>query len=197
MHHNGNLNVDEMTGGYGIYVNGDGLVIENNTVTHNGALPSGGGGGGIEGYGMINTLIRSNECSFNFGNGILIEDSVATVAEYNTANSNDCRAPDGTWFAAALWLDGGHHVTVRRNRFDHNLGPGIEISDEESAAPYAYEVSSNNANSNYWGIYLWGFTRPAAEPINITGNTLSDNSGGAMRIEDLAASPEDLNIHIE
>lgn len=194
VHHNGLLVTNESEGGYGLYVNGSGHAILNNTVRTNGANPD--VGDGLICWGTSNTVVRGNTCNYNKGNGILIEDSVGVLVEWNTVSYTECLSTDGTWWNAGLWLDGGHHVTVRNNSFTDNLGPGIEISDEETQAPYAYEVSGNDISSNEWGVYLWGFRHRAVEPIVISNNTLTGNSRAPLRIEDLAATPEELNIFV-
>ncbi|MBI3987577.1 MAG: right-handed parallel beta-helix repeat-containing protein, partial [Lentisphaerae bacterium] len=194
LHHNGLLTTQASEGGYGLYVNGSGHAILNNTVRTNGANPD--VGDGIIGWGTTNTVVRGNTCNYNMGNGILVEDSVGVLVEWNTVSYNEGLSTDGTWWNAGLWLDGGHHVTVRNNAFTHNLGPGIEISDEEGQAPYAYEVSGNDISFNDWGVYLWGFRYRAAEPIVIRNNTVTNNSRAPLWI-DLAVTPEELNILIE
>ena len=35
------------------------------------------------------------------------------------------------WWDAGIWVDGGADVRLVRNTIQDNLGPGIEISDED------------------------------------------------------------------
>lgn len=47
-----------------------------------------------------------------------------------------------------------HDVTVRNNIFRDNIGPGIQISNEDQQ-PYGYVLESNVSRGSLYGIYIF------------------------------------------
>jgi parallel beta-helix repeat protein len=84
--------------------------------------------------------------------------------------------------AGGIWVDGGHDVMVISNTFRSNLGPGIQISDEDEQRPYGYVLEGNLSTENYYGIYVWNFGTSDFPPEDIlrmsnnqiVGNTIRD-----------------------
>ena len=168
--------------GYGIQAEESIRVrIENNEVYRNGPQPASPGrlGTGIDTFGLTDSIIRNNRSHDNIGGGILVEDGVQVVVEGNEVVSNYLDASVDEWWDGGLWLDGGHDVTVRDNVFKDNLGPGIEISDEDHQRPYGYVIEDNTVTGNYYGIYIWNFGTsdlPAEEVLRMANNQISGNA---------------------
>ncbi len=169
--------------GYGIHVeDSKDILIEQNDAYENGPdpqLPDLLMGTGINTYGNTDCTIRNNKSHDNTGGGLLVEDSINVLVEGNTVYDNDCDAGADEWWDAGLWVDGGHHVTVRNNTFTGNLGAGIEISDEDDQSPYAYVLENNTCTGNYFGIYIWNFGTtgwPAENILKNTNNRFEDNT---------------------
>ena len=114
-------------------------------------------GTGINTYGNSDVRIDNNISYDNIGGGILVEDSYYVVVEDNEVYGNDLDATADEWWDGGLWLDGGADVIVRNNHFHDNLGPGIEISDEDKQNPSGYELINNTSTDNYYGIFIWNF----------------------------------------
>ncbi|MFC1452404.1 right-handed parallel beta-helix repeat-containing protein [Verrucomicrobiota bacterium] len=177
--------------GYGIHVeNSSDVLIEANEVYRNGpnppVFPDRLLGTGINTYAITNGVIRNNRSYANHGGGILVEDSVNVLVEGNTVFSNDLDATVDEWWDGGLWLDGGRDVTVRGNVFRHNLGPGIEISDEDDQNPTGYVLEGNVSTGNYFGIYIWNFGTagwPDPSILSRTNNDFSGNSRGDVWIQ--------------
>jgi hypothetical protein len=53
---------------------------------------------------------------------------------------------------------------VRNNLFADNIGPGIEISDEELQKPYGYVLENNVSTGNYYGIFIWNLSKDNTWP---------------------------------
>ena len=105
--------------------------------------------------------------------------------EGNEIYNNDLDASADEWWDGGLWLDGGHDVTVRDNVFRDNLGPVIEISDDDNQNPYGYVLENNVCIRNYWGIFIWNLGSSDWPPENIiqrSGNQFTDNSRGNVWI---------------
>ena len=49
----------------------------------------------------------------------------------NRIYGNDLDVSADEWWDAGIWVDGGADVPLVRNTIQDNLGPGIEISDED------------------------------------------------------------------
>jgi len=170
--------------GYGIHVeDSKNILIENNVAQHNGPdpqiFPDYLMGTGINTYNNKNVIIRNNESFQNIGGGILVEDSENVLVENNNVHDNDCDASADEWWDAGLWVDGGHDVVVRGNVFRNNLGPGIEISDEDDQDPYGYVLEDNISTENYYGIFIWNFGAndwPDTTIIKKSGNQFTGNT---------------------
>ena len=173
--------------GYGIQVDeSQKITVENNDVYQNGPQPQVPGrlmGTGINTYMCTDCVIRNNRSYENIGGGILVEDSINVLVESNEVISNDLDATAEEWWDGGIWVDGGHDVTVRGNTFRGNLGPGIQISDEDHQQPYGYVLEDNVSTENYYGIYIWNFGTSGFPPTNtllirpnnqITGNSVED-----------------------
>ena len=164
--------------GYGIHIDdSENILIENNDVYRNGPepqiVPDFIMGTGINTYGNKNVIIRNNKSYKNIGGGILVEDSYNVLVEGNHVYENDLDASVDEWWDGGLWLDGGKDVIVRNNLFENNLGPGIEISDEDLQKPTGYVLENNVSKGNYYGIFIWNFGTtdwPADSIISRSGN---------------------------
>lgn len=157
------------------------VLIENNTVHNNGPDPQMPGrmlGTGINTYRVTDGVIRGNDCNNNIGGGILVEDGVNVLVENNSMTFNYLDASAEGWWDGALWLDGGHDVTVRNNFFAYNFGPGIQISDEDFQNPYGYLFEDNIVTENLVGVFIWNLgTFPPPEYIlRGSGNEVYNNT---------------------
>lgn len=170
--------------GYGIHVDESAnILIANNDVSENGpqpqVFPDRLMGTGINTYRITDSVIRNNLSHGNIGGGILVEDSEDVLVENNEIYANDCDATSDGWWDGGIWLDGGQNVTIRNNVFRDNLGPGIEISDEDSQSPVGYILENNISIRNYYGIFIWNFGTsdwPPEEVLRRSGNQFTDNT---------------------
>jgi parallel beta-helix repeat protein len=168
--------------GYGIDADEcSNVLIENNDVYQNGPNPQTDilMGTGINTYGCSDSTIRNNQCYENIGGGMLVEDGVNVLVEGNNVYNNDLDASADEWWDGGLWVDGGHDIIIRNNTFTGNLGPGIEISDEDFQNPYGYILENNICTGNYYGIFIWNFGTNDWPPDNIikrSGNQFTGNS---------------------
>lgn len=168
--------------GYGIDADQcSNVLIENNVVYQNGPNPQTDilMGTGINTFGCTNSTIRNNQCYENIGGGILVEDGVNVLVEGNNVYKNDLDASADEWWDGGLWVDGGHDIIIRNNTFTGNLGPGIEISDEDFQNPYGYVLENNTCTGNYYGIFIWNFGSndwPVENIIKHSGNQFTGNS---------------------
>jgi len=170
--------------GYGIHIDdSENIVIENNDVYRNGPdpqiVPDYIMGTGINTYGNKNVVIRNNQSYKNIGGGILVEDSYNVLVEGNHVYENDLDASVDEWWDGGLWVDGGKDVIIRNNIFENNLGPGIEISDEDLQKPSGYILENNVSKGNYYGIFIWNFGTndwPDESIISRSGNQFINNS---------------------
>ena len=169
--------------GYGIHVDeSQRITVENNRVYQNGPQPQLPGrlmGTGIDIYRCTDCVIRNNSSHDNIGGGILVEDGENVLIEGNEIYSNDLDATVEEWWDGGIWVDGGHDVTVRGNTCRDNLGPGIQISDEDHQRPYHYVVEDNVSTGNYYGIYIWNFGTsdfPPENTLHMLNNQTTDNT---------------------
>ncbi len=172
--------------GYGISVDEcQKVTVENSEVYRNGPqpqLPDRLMGTGIDVYMCTDCIIRNNQSHDNIGGGILVEDSINVLVERNEVFSNDLDASAEEYWDGGIWIDGGHHVTVRNNVFRNNLGPGIQISNEDHQQPHDYVLEDNIITENYYGVYIWNFGTSGFPPESILrmsnnqifGNTVQD-----------------------
>ncbi|MCP5048609.1 MAG: right-handed parallel beta-helix repeat-containing protein, partial [bacterium] len=173
------------------------VLIEGNDVYQNGPNPQLPGllmGTGINTFGCRDITIRNNLAHNNIGGGILVEDGINALVEGNDVYDNDADASDEEWWDAGLWVDGGHDVVIRNNNFTGNLGPGIQISDEDIQNPFGYVLENNTSTGNYHGIYIWNFGTNDWPPENIlrrSGNTFTNNSIQDIWIVAWECPPED------
>jgi len=153
--------------GYGINIDTSKNVnIKNNQVYSNGPNPRPFGtlGTGINTFGCENCTIQNNYSYENIGGGILVEDGINVLVEGNEIRSNYLDATEDEWWDGGLWVDGGHDIIVRNNVFLNNIGPGIEISDEDSQKPYGYVLENNVSKGNYYGIFIWNLSKDDTWP---------------------------------
>ncbi|OVE78595.1 hypothetical protein BVY01_05040 [bacterium I07] len=170
--------------GYGIHVDDSHhIVIDNNDVYRNGpepqVIPDRIMGTGINTFNIMNAEITSNRSHHNIGGGILVEDSRHVLVENNEIYSNDLDATVDEWWDGGIWLDGGGDVTIRNNVFRDNLGPGIQISDEDRQSPTGYILENNDSHSNYYGIFIWNFGTtgwPDSTILRRKGNRIENNT---------------------
>ena len=153
---------DWETEGYGLYLDKSAdILVEDCEAFKNGpdpkVFPDRLLGTGIDTYKLKNSIIRNNNSHHNNGGGILVEDGINVIVEGNEVHHNDLDASIDGWWDGGLWVDGGHDIFVRNNNFDDNIGPGIEISDEDNQYPTGYVLENNLSNNNYYGILIWNF----------------------------------------
>lgn len=167
--------------GYGIEVESSSEVwIEGNQVIGNGPNPKRLGrlmGSSINVYACHRCVIRENLISRNTG-GMVVEDSVDVLVEDNLIFENDLDATAERWWDGAIWLDGGRDVTLRGNLIRDNLGPGLQISDEELAGPTGYVLEDNLVTGNLIGLHLWNFGTwelPGEPTLRAEGNLIREN----------------------
>jgi parallel beta-helix repeat protein len=184
--------------GYGIMVDETRTVIvEDSEVFRNGPEEKTANnplGTEINVYASHGCLIRNNRSYENRGGGILVEDSVDIIVENNQVYANDLDASFDGWWDGGLWLDGGHNVTVRNNVFQDNLGPGIEISDEDIQNPSGYVLEGNLSTGNYYGIYIWNFGTgdfPDESILVLKDNQFTNNLWEDVLIDPWGCPPED------
>ena len=142
-----------------------------------------GEGFGVNVDGTVRVLIEANEAAENgpaaerVRRGILVEDSVNVTGEGNLIDHNELDA-GGDYWDGAIWVDGGHNVTLRGNTITDNHGPGIQISDEDVQYPdasFGYVVEENLMTGNRFGIYLWNLGEcpfPRSEMVRFSDNTI-------------------------
>jgi len=153
--------------GYGIDIDtSQYATIKNNQVYYNGPNPRPFGtlGTGINTFKCTDCVIQDNSSYENIGGGILVEDGVNVLVEGNEIRANYLDATDDEWWDGGLWVDGGHDIIVRNNLFANNIGPGIEISDEELQKPYGYVLENNVSIGNYYGIFIWNLSKDNTWP---------------------------------
>jgi len=122
--------------GYGIMVDdSSNVLVEYNVVYENGPnpqiIPDFIMGTGINIYSCSNCQMMYNQVYDNIG-GTLVEDSIDVLVEGNEIWGNDLDASVDEWWDAGLWIDGGHDIVARNNIIRDNLGPGIEVSNEDN-----------------------------------------------------------------
>lgn len=175
--------------GYGVHLEeSSDLLVESNRVFRNGPDPRpwNVAGTGINGYRMTRAVIRKNRSFENHGGGILVEDSVDVLVKRNKIWENDLDVSADDWWDAGIWVDGGHDVRLIGNRIRDNLGPGIEISDEDCQGPTGYVLRRNRSIGNYFGIYVWNFgttTLPGPPVLEARGNVFEDSSRRDVWVE--------------
>jgi len=168
--------------GYGVHIDESSRIsIEGCDVYQNGPQPRPHGvlGTGINTYQCTNCLIRDNSTHHNVGGGILVEDGIDVVVQGNDVFANYLDATEDEWWDGGIWIDGGRNVTVANNTFRENIGPGIQISDEDFQQPYGYVLENNRSTGNYYGIYIWNFRETEFPPENVlrmTNNQISGNT---------------------
>lgn len=177
--------------GYGIYVeDSKNVTIINNNVSRNGPspqiFPDRLMGTGIDTFHNQNVVIKGNRSYENIGGGILVEDSVFVIVEDNKVYRNDLDASVDAWWDGGIWLDGGRDVIIRNNIFRDNLGPGIQISDEDIQHPTGYILENNVSTGNYYGIFIWNFGTtvwPTSSILRHRGNQITGNTRQDIWIE--------------
>lgn len=184
--------------GYGIMVDeSSNVLVEYNVVYENGPnpqiFPDFLMGTGIDIYGCTHCQMMYNQVYNNTG-GTLVEDSVDVLVEGNEIWGNDLDASIDEWWDGGLWIDGGHDITARNNIFYDNLGPGIQVSNEDNQKVYGYVLENNISTGNYFGIYVWNFGTsdfPDESILKMIGNTFANNSRQDILINDWECPPDD------
>jgi parallel beta-helix repeat protein len=170
--------------GYGFHIDeSEGVLIENSVAYRNGPNPQRPPkylmGTGINVYGCNHCIIRRNRSYENTGGGLLVEDSTDVLVESNDLYANDCDATADEWWDAGIWLDGGSDVTLRGNTVRDNIGPGIQVSNEDDQDPTGYLLEGNTVAGNTVGLYVWGFGAqdlPAETVLRLDNNDFSGNT---------------------
>ena len=183
VHGNGFAARLEEVEGYGIMAEeSQQVTIEDNEVYENGPNPQVLGrwlGTGIDTFALTDSVIRNNRSYDNIGGGMLVEDSVNILVEGNEITGNNLDATVEDWWDGGIWIDGGRDVTLRNNTIRDNLGPGVEISDEDNQLPTGYVLEGNIITGNMYGLYIWNFGTtglPSEEVLRLVNNTVSGNS---------------------
>jgi parallel beta-helix repeat protein len=184
---NGRASIDQDVEGEGFGVRIEGTTdvsIVNNEVVENGPSDDlvmlGILGTGIDTFELKEGTIRDNYVHDNIGGGILVEDGGNVLVVDNWIDNNKLDA-GGEYWDGAIWVDGGQNITLRGNVITNNLGPGIQISDEDVQYPDAslgYIIEGNTITGNLYGIYLWNFgvcPSPEQEIISFLDNTIEGN----------------------
>lgn len=143
-------------------------------------------GTGINTWGNVNVTITYNRSHHNTGGGILVEDSETVYVESNYIYANDLDATSDGWWDGGIWVDGGRDVILRDNTVYDNLGPGIQLSDEDNQHPTGYRLEGNSCTGNYYGIFIWNFGTagwPDSTVISTVNNDFSGNSRQDVWIE--------------
>jgi hypothetical protein len=192
VHHNGFA--PQLTGweieGYGIDIDDSkDITVRNNQVHSNGPDPKPFGvlGTGINTFKCTDCLIQSNVSYENMGGGILVEDGINVLVDGNEIRANYLDATEDGWWDGGIWVDGGHDIVVKNNLFENNIGPGIEISDEDAQKPYGYVLEDNISRKNRYGIFIWNLspdnTWPDASVLRRSGNQFVENTVQNVWIE--------------
>lgn len=186
--------------GYGLFIESSSLVrIEDCELSDNGPKPPQAGnsllGTGINLYGCEDCLVRGNRVHHNQGGGVLVEDSFQVRVESNEIFANDLDASAEGWWDGGIWVDGGRDVAVIGNHIYDNLGPGIEISDEDNQQPEGYTVTGNIVQGNYYGLFIWNFGSadyPPEHVLHIEDNDVANNTRQDVWIVDWLCPPEEV-----
>ena len=176
--------------GYGVHIDeSQGVVIEHSEAYRNGPNPQRPlkylMGTGLNVYACDHCIIRHNRSYENIGGGLLVEDSSDVLVEGNQIYANDCDATADEWWDAGIWLDGGSNVTMRGNTVRDNIGPGIQVSDEDDQDPTGYLLEDNTVAGNTVGLYVWGFESqnlPPEEVLRLENNDFSGSTQYEMWI---------------
>jgi parallel beta-helix repeat protein len=182
VHNNGFQPRSAWVEGYGMHLDeSSNLTVEDCDVYANGPAPRSPieVGTGINGFALRDSVIRKNRSYANNGGGILVEDSFGVLVEGNEVYGNDLDVSADGWWDGGIWLDGGGDVTISNNVFRDNLGPGIQISDEDRQNPAGYVLEGNVSTGNYYGIFIWNFGGsgfPPASVLRRSGNAISGNA---------------------
>ncbi|NOX84968.1 MAG: right-handed parallel beta-helix repeat-containing protein [Chlorobi bacterium] len=172
--------------GFGLLIDeSDEILIEGCEATLNGpdpkVFPDPLLGTGIDTYRLKNSIIRNNHSHHNIGGGILVEDCINVIVEGNEVNNNDLDASVDYWWDGGIWVDGGRDIFVRNNNFHNNMGPGIEISDEDNQNPTGYVLENNISTKNYFGILIWNFGTKDWPDTSIIKRINNDISGNTQK----------------
>jgi len=172
--------------GFGLYIDeSDYILIEDCEVFQNGPdpkiFPDPLLGTGIDTYRLKNSIIRNNHSHHNIGGGILVEDGINVIVEGNEINDNDLDASADDWWDGGIWVDGGHDIFIRNNNFHNNMGPGIEISDEDNQNPTGYVLENNTSTKNYFGVFIWNFGTTNWPDTSILINKNNNISGNQQK----------------
>ncbi len=184
--------------GYGIHVEESrDVVVEDCDVFENGPQPQTSDllmGTGINTYRCVDCVIVGNEAHDNIGGGVLVEDGENVIVRSNEIYGNDLDATADGWWDGAIWIDGGNTIYVRYNNIYDNVGPGIQISDEDNQQPTGYVIEENTITGNIYGIYLWNFGTTDWPPMDIVSqsdNVIVDNIERDIWIVDWECPPSD------
>lgn len=192
VHHNGFAAqlTDWDIEGYGIQTDeSQNITIINSEVYNNGPDPRPFGrlGTGIDSYACTDCVIRNNYSHDNIGGGILVEDGVNVLVVGNEVRANYLDATEDEWWDGGIWIDGGHDIILRDNHFYENIGPGIQISNEDHQNVFGYLLENNLSTQNIYGIYIWNFGASDFPPDNIL--RLSNNQFYDNKIQDVWIVP--------
>ena len=172
--------------GYGLNVElSSNILIQNSEANFNGPVPKVYPdrlmGTGFNTFGNSQLTLRNCLAHHNVGGGILVEDSDDVLIENNEIHSNDLDATQDQWWDGGIWLDGGKDVIIRGNYLHDNIGPGIEISNEDHQDPSGYILEDNISTNNLHGIFIWNFGTDSWPESSIISNVNNDFTGNTTQ----------------
>ena len=167
----------DLSGSHGVGIRtGDGTVIRNSYIHHNGQL-------GITAAGSSDILIENNEIAYNNlagftweweAGGVKITNSTGVVLRGNFVHDN---------VGPGLWADlDTLDTTYEGNTVLDNTGPGIfhEISGAAIVRDNVVERNGSDKASWLWGA---GILIAASSDVEVYGNVVNDNENGITGIQ--------------
>ena len=176
------INIDASGADFGIFGNGDGATIQQNTVAN----------ANIDGFRFAGTgdvTITSNTFNDNGRNGVFLLNQLDTTANIsivnNTANGNILDGIGLLNFDPAL-------LEITNNTTNNNLRHGLSLENYISSTDNPLNILGHTADSNaVSGVVLNG----GSGNLNILDSTISNNGATGLLIEDFTTiDPEQIFI---
>lgn len=158
----------------GLSLGGDGFVVDGNHIHHNNQI--GIIGQNARGARVVNNVIAYNNPNdrFDFGwesGGTKFLRTTNLYVANNNVHHNH---------GPGLWTDhDNYNTTYTNNTVRDNYGPGIlhEIS-------YDATINDNTVTGNAHRFYVAGILIASSPNVEVHGNTLADNDGGIIGLQD-------------